>query len=116
MYSISYILILGGYVSTNQTTSYVGEMLSSMQVLLLKEGSTSTYLTTNNSHEYFSSELTRMLYNQCKLISDIPLYLCNYQLYHSFTYVLMKFEVYVVKLATKSDILESWNLKNICDV
>ena len=53
MYSISYILILGGYVSTNQTTSYVGEMLSSMQVLLLKEGSTSTYLTTNNSHEYF---------------------------------------------------------------
>lgn len=79
MYSISYILILGGYVSTNQTTSYVGEMLSSMQVLLLKEGSTSTYLTTNNSHEYFSSELTRMLYNQCKLISDIPLYvIINY--------------------------------------
>ena len=77
MYIIIYILILGGYVSTNQTTSYVGEMLSSMQVLLLKE--VSTYLTTNNSHEYFSSELTCMLYNQCKLISDIPLYvIINY--------------------------------------
>ena len=66
MYIIIYILILGGYVSTNQTTSYVGEMLSSMQVLLLKE--VSTYLTTNNSHEYFSSELT---FRQCT--TDIPI-------------------------------------------
>ena len=76
MYIIIYILILGGYVSTNQTTSYVGEMLSSMQVLLLKE--VSTYLTTNNSHEYFSSELT------------FRFFVCNFPLMRGFSRTKMR--------------------------